>query len=170
LRNVIYSTAASLHKKYPGTVVNYLDGSFPFFNKFRLLPHRDHSDGRRIDLSFQYDNTDGTIRNDVPSFIGYGICEEPRTDEENRPKYCAMTGHWQYDILSEIVPQGNKVGFVFDQERNSYFFKKLTDNPGVALIFIEPHLKTRLSLTSEKIRYHGCRAVRHDDHVHVAIR
>lgn len=36
-------------------------------------------------------------------------------------------------------------------------------------IFIEPHLKQRLHLTNKKIRYHGCHAVRHDDHLHIQI-
>jgi hypothetical protein len=40
----------------------------------------------------------------------------------------------------------------------------------IGKIFIEPHLKTRLKLTSDKIRFHGCQAVRHDDHIHVQLR
>ena len=36
-------------------------------------------------------------------------------------------------------------------------------------IFIEQHLKTRMKLNNSKIRFHGCRAVRHDDHVHLQI-
>ncbi len=34
----------------------------------------------------------------------------------------------------------------------------------------KPHLKTRLKLSSAKIRFHGCQAVRHDDHIHVQLR
>jgi len=37
-------------------------------------------------------------------------------------------------------------------------------------IFIEPHLVKRLKLASNKIRFQGCRAVRHDDHLHVQLR
>jgi murein endopeptidase len=37
-------------------------------------------------------------------------------------------------------------------------------------IFIEPHLKSRLGLTNSKIRYHGCGAVRHDDHIHIQVK
>ncbi|MFT5619364.1 MAG: hypothetical protein ACI85I_002607, partial [Arenicella sp.] len=37
-------------------------------------------------------------------------------------------------------------------------------------VFIEPHLKTRLGLENySKIRFHGCQAVRHDDHIHVQL-
>lgn len=41
------------------------------------------------------------------------------------------------------------------------------ERPVIGKLFIEPHLKTRLKLTSNKIRFHGCQAVRHDDHMHV---
>ena len=33
-------------------------------------------------------------------------------------------------------------------------------------IFIEPHLKNRLKIGNNRIRFHGCKAVRHDDHIH----
>ena len=35
-------------------------------------------------------------------------------------------------------------------------------------LLLEPHLKTRLKLEKyDKIRFQGCRAARHDDHIHV---
>ena len=37
-------------------------------------------------------------------------------------------------------------------------------------IFLEPHLKDRFGLQSPKVRFAGCRAARHDDHLHVQIR
>lgn len=38
-------------------------------------------------------------------------------------------------------------------------------------LFLEPHLKKRWQLEAyDKIRLHGCRAVRHDDHLHVQIK
>lgn len=40
----------------------------------------------------------------------------------------------------------------------------------VGKLFIEPHLKTRLNLTSKKVRFHGCKAVRHDDHIHFQLK
>jgi murein endopeptidase len=45
----------------------------------------------------------------------------------------------------------------------------LASEKSIGKIFIEPHLKTRLKLTTPKIRFHGCRAVRHDDHIHVQL-
>ena len=43
-------------------------------------------------------------------------------------------------------------------------------NNYIEKVFIEPHLKTRLNLTSNKIRFHGCQAVRHDDHIHLQVK
>ena len=37
-------------------------------------------------------------------------------------------------------------------------------------VFIEPHLKKRLKLNHSKIRFQGCKAVRHDDHIHFQIK
>ncbi|GGB13796.1 hypothetical protein GCM10011511_41900 [Puia dinghuensis] len=34
---------------------------------------------------------------------------------------------------------------------------------------VPQHLKARLGLNYDKIRYHGCHAVRHDDHIHVQL-
>jgi hypothetical protein len=43
-------------------------------------------------------------------------------------------------------------------------------DPSIEKVFIEPHLKNRLQLTSPKVRFQGCHAARHDDHVHVQVR
>ena len=58
----------------------------------------------------------------------------------------------------------------------SYWLKKRWNgrqqiqNKAIKKIFIEPHLKTRWGLKNyQKIRYHGCHAVRHDDHIHVQL-
>ncbi len=40
---------------------------------------------------------------------------------------------------------------------------------GVRKILLEPHLAARLGATGPLVRFQGCRAARHDDHVHVDI-
>jgi hypothetical protein len=68
--------ANEVSNEFPGTVLNYLDTGFPFIVKFPLPPHLSHNDGKKADLSFLYlDSKNGSITNEVPSFIGYGICE-----------------------------------------------------------------------------------------------
>ena len=168
LREITYKVAAAMHAKYPGIAINYLDANFPFLDKFPLLPHLSHNDGKKLDLSFQYnDSYTGKATNDIPSFIGYGICEEPRDEEENKPEYCDEKGYWQYSILRSFVPQKNKTTFTFDSQRTRDLVNSFAFHDGLSKIFIEPHLRSRLKLTSSKIRFHGCQAVRHDDHIHV---
>lgn len=36
----------------------------------------------------------------------------------------------------------------------------------VKKILIEPHILERLNIQHPKIRFQGCRAARHDDHIH----
>jgi energy-coupling factor transporter transmembrane protein EcfT len=171
LREITYKVAESMNNKYPGTTINYLDANFPFINKFPLLPHLSHNDGKKLDLSFQYnDSQTGQMTNDIPSFIGYGICEEPKEGEENKPEECDKKGYWQYNLLRDIVSQDNKDKFTFDNMRTKELVNSFASDDGLGKIFIEPHLKTRLGLTSNKIRFHGCQAVRHDDHIHVQLK
>lgn len=37
---------------------------------------------------------------------------------------------------------------------------------GAVKILIEPHIPARLGVSSRAIRFQGCRAARHDDHIH----
>jgi hypothetical protein len=171
LRNIALGVSLNLNKKYPDTKVNYLDANFPFIDHFPLLPHLSHNDGKKLDLSFQYRNTDnGKITTKVPSFIGYGICEEPRKGEENTADYCSQQGYWQYSLLRNTIPQNNKGKFEFDEALTKELVQSFSSYDGIGKIFIEPHLKTRLGLTNSKIVFHGCHAVRHDDHIHVQLR
>ena len=48
----------------------------------------------------------------------------------------------------------------------------LTDGQqfGVERVFIEPYLAARLGVASPVLGFQGCRAARHDDHIHVQIK
>lgn len=171
LKHTAFEVANQMNKKFPGTTINYLDANFPFIEKFPLLPHLSHNDGKKLDISFCYFNTKtGKATNECPSFIGYGICEEPRPDEKNTANFCADKGYWQYSLLTKIISQDRKRYFIFDSNKTRALINLFTTSPTIGKIFIEPHLKTRLNLTSDKIRFHGCQAVRHDDHIHVQIK
>jgi hypothetical protein len=171
LKESVFSVAQQLNKKYPGTVINYLDAGFPFMDGFPLAPHLSHDDGRKLDLSFLYiDAATGKQTSDVPSFIGYGICETPEPGEINMPSICDKKGYWQYNILPALVSQTPKDQFRFDSERTKAVVRLLTEQPSVGKIFIEPHLASRFGVNSSKIRFHGCQAVRHDDHIHVQLK
>ena len=170
LRQTTLEVAREMNRKYPGTVINYLDANFPFINDFPLVPHLSHNDGKKLDIAFCYiENKTGMPTNDVPSFIGYGICEEPRAKEVNTANFCASRGSWQYSFMKKIIPQGNKSNFTFDSSRTRELVNLFASKPEIGKIFIEPHLKTRMKLANNKIRFHGCQAVRHDDHIHVQL-
>jgi energy-coupling factor transporter transmembrane protein EcfT len=171
LRETILQASFKIAKKHPGSMVNYLDANFPFIDKFPLLPHLSHNDGRKLDLAFMYRDTEsGEITSAHPSFIGYGICEEPYAGELNMPEVCERKGFEQYSFLKLVVPQNEKKHYIFDDVRTRALVQTLTDFNTIGKIFIEPHLRQRLKLTSAKIRYHGCQAVRHDDHIHIQLK
>jgi len=156
--------------KYPNSEIRYLDANFPFLDEFPLLPHLSHDDGKKLDIALFYNDTKTKIPvNDAPSIIGYGVFEKPKKGEVNTAKRCMAQGKWQYSILEKIIPQHKKEDFVFDQKRTKYFIQLLTHHSSVQKIFIEPHLKTRMRLKNSKIRFHGCHAVRHDDHIHFQV-
>jgi hypothetical protein len=170
LKEIAQQTATVMNREFPGTELNYLDASFPFINKFPLFPHLSHNDGKKLDLSFCYiDRKSGDAMNKTPSFLGYGICEEPRDGEKDQPLFCSQQGYWEYSLMRKIVPQGNKKNFLFDSVRTRALVVHFITEPAIGKLFIEPHLKIRLGLNYDKIRYHGCHAVRHDDHIHVQL-
>lgn len=171
LKQATFDVARQMNLKYPGTIINYLEANFPFIDGFPLLPHLSHSDGKKLDLSFHYlDKATGKITNEVPSWIGYGVCEGPRDGEYDRPAECEHKGYWQYSLMSRTLPQEKKEVFPFDAQRTRDLVNYFAAHKSIGVILIEPHLRTRLNLTSPKMRLHGCNAVRHDDHVHVQLR
>jgi hypothetical protein len=171
LEQAIFDVSERMNEVFPGIVLNYLDASFPFIDGFPLPPHLSHNDGKKLDISFVYlDKLTGQRTNEIPSFIGYGICEGPVEGEENMPKVCDQKGNWQYSMLPKIVGQSSKEKFQFDSKAVKTLVELIADEKAIRKIFIEPHLKTRLGLTSPKIRFHGCQAVRHDDHIHIQLR
>jgi hypothetical protein len=171
LKQTAFEVAIQMNNKFPGTTVNYLDANFPFIDRFPLIPHLSHNDGKKLDISFCYLNTKtGKQTNECPSFIGYGICEEPNNQEQNTAFFCSEKGYWQYSFLTKVIPQGNKKDFTFDSDKTRELVNLFANQQSIGKIFIEPHLKTRLNLNSNKIRFHGCQAVRHDDHIHIQLR
>jgi hypothetical protein len=149
-------------------VVQYLDANFPFIDGFPLIPHLSHNDGNKLDLALRYKYKDeGFSCNKTPSLFGYGIYEGPTSEEIDQTAICKQT-RWQYDITKYIGFQLHD-DLTFDEDETKRLLKLLTKTD-ISKIFIEPHLKQRMGLTSEKIRFHGCHAVRHDDHVHIEMR
>ena len=68
--------------------INYLDANFPFINKFPLLPHLSHNDGKKLDLSLIYEESNGKISKNQKSVSGYGVFEEPENMKYSQASKC----------------------------------------------------------------------------------
>lgn len=168
LNKILKDIGRQFNQKHPNIKVIYLDANFPFFDGFPLLPHLSHNDGKKIDLSFVYTDERGDLTNKKPSNSGYGVFEEPKNNEINTTNICKEKGYWQYDF-TKYLTLGKNNNLTFTSSANKYLIDIILQQRQVQKIFIEPHLKDRLFLTNSKIRFHGCRAVRHDDHIHFQI-
>lgn len=146
--------------------ITYLDANFPFFDGFPLLPHLSHNDGKKIDISFMYKTKDGKETNGKPAVSGYGAFVKIKSITSES---CLDKGYWQYDY-TKYFTFGTITNLEFDNDRTKVLIEKLLSQPKTQKIFIEPYLKLQMGLVQyDKIRFHGCGAVRHDDHIHLQI-
>lgn len=162
--------ARDMDAQLPPTIIGYLDAGFPFFDWFPMLPHLSHSDAKRIDLSFFYVDGAGIYQPlKTPSPVGYWAFIDPVQDEpqpcQGRRDIASLRWNmaWFQPLLSQMQP---------DFVRTRFMLRWLTDEGpryGVRRILLEPHLKQRFMPVSNIVRFQGCRAARHDDHVHIDI-
>ena len=148
--------------------LNVLDANFPFIDGFPLLPHRSHNDGRKVDLSLVYETSDGQISQEVKSRSGYGVFEEPKGKEPKQYEICKGKGNFYYDLAKYLKLGKVNKDLVFSEKGTRILINTLTSSD-IGKLFVEPHLKQRLGLSHPKIRFHGCKATRHDDHIHIQL-
>lgn len=169
LKTLLINTAENIYDDV-GVVTYYLDANFPFINKFPLLPHLSHNNGKKVDLAFYYTKPNSTVqKHGSPSPIGYGVGIVPTSTEINTAAYCTSKGYWKYTIIDKIMSPFKKSDYTFDEEKTRLLVARLANNDNIEKIFIEPFLVKRFKLNSSKIRFHGCRAVSHADHIHLQI-
>lgn len=168
LNELLQQTALKLKNKKVN--IHYLDANFPFINNFPLLPHLSHNDGRKLDLSLVYQTNKGIVSDKQKSNSGYGIFEEPLKNETNQSLLCKKNGYKQYDYPKYITFGSINQNLIFSEKGTKDLINSLLLNNNLEKLFIEPHLKQRLNLSDSRIRYHGCKAVRHDDHIHIQIK
>lgn len=170
-RNILSSVENKFYEKYPNSNIYYLDANFPFWDGFPLLPHLSHNDGEKLDLALFYiDTVNSENINDNPSYFGYGTYVEPNAGETNTTLRCKESGYWQYDLTGKIFPAKRDTNLIFDKQRTKTLIDILSNEKDIRKIFIEPHLKDRMQLNgNNKVKFHGCHAVRHDDHIHVQL-
>ena len=103
-----------------------------------------------------------TTHSETPSPIGYWGFSQPR---EGDPQPCAARAglhRWNMTWLQPLLPATE-----LDARHTAALVQALARSPAVSRIFLEPHLRRRLALDHPKIRFQGCAAARHDDHIHV---
>ena len=170
-KGMLDAMAADLARQYPGLVVAYLDTGFPFFDGFPLPPHLSHHDGRRIDLAYLYKDGAGTsLALTAPSPVGYwGFVAAPAGEASPcDDKIRWLTFRWDMGWFQALVCDD----LVLDEERTAAMLRWLTERgpaQGVEKVLLEPHVARRLQVSSPLIRFQGCRAARHDDHIHVEV-
>lgn len=171
VRNLAKALAAHMDQQFPGTVTVALDANFPFMNGFPLLPHLSHADGKKLDFAYYYKDAAGTFLNGVTrSPIGYFAFEEPGPGDELpcEGRHDWLTTRWDFNALQPLFP-----AYRIEEQRTSAAIGWLTSEGvtrfGLQKIFIEPHLKNALGITDNHIRFQGCRAARHDDHIHIQV-
>lgn len=167
VNKLLLKTAKKVNSR--GIKIIYLDANFPFMDGFPLLPHLSHHDGRKLDLALVYENKNGEIVPAKKSRTGYGIYEGPQAAEVDQTQKCKQGGYYQYDYSKYFSLGAVNHGLIYSNKGTKILVEALLENSEIQKIFVEPHLKSRLRLMDSRIRFHGCRAVRHDDHIHLQI-
>ncbi len=155
-------------KQFPGSRIAYLDASFPFFDGFPLLPHLSHDDGLKVDLAFFYLDGDRRPRPEGGAWpLGYWAYSGPLSGEAQpcRADQSWLSLRWDMTWLQPLFQD-----LSLDRNRTRALIELLLKQPEARRIFLEPHLTARLGLKSQRIRFQGCRAARHDDHLHIGFR
>jgi hypothetical protein len=154
---VVRDAQAAVEAAFGPSPVTWLDASGPL--NLPLWPHRSHKDGRQVDLSLYYETLDGEpIR--PPVWSGYFAYEPPRSGERQP---CGA-GSRPMDLGD---PRDDR-NWRWDEARTTALVQALIDDARVRRIFVEPHLADRMGLAGHpKVRFAGCNAARHDDHIHI---
>lgn len=165
MAQVARDAADEMAVQFPGTVTLALDGNLPFLDGFPLIPHLSHDDGEKLDIAFYY-QTDGHYRaGHTRSPVGYFAFEGLRGGawDATCPPVRA-TLRWDLRGLQSLWSDAK-----LDRARTAALLGLLAGDGRVSKIFVEPVLQRDLGLTDEKIRFQGCRAARHDDHIHIQL-
>jgi hypothetical protein len=170
LRSALIDASERMQAKYPGVVIRYMDACFPLIDGYPLEPHFSHRDGRKVDLAFFWRRKgDHSLYAGTPSPIGYGVCIAPVQGEYDYNKDCEGKGYWYISLDKKIAELFFRpADFVADEDMSSTMVRILAEDVRINKMLLQTHLEKRWGLAGyDKIRQQGCRAARHDDHVHV---
>ena len=160
MRAAALEIADGVAGRVPNGSVAYLDGGFPFAGP-PLLPHLSHGDGRKLDLALVFEGDTGV----GGSPIGYFGYIQPGSSRAAACPERWWDLRWDFDWA-----QGILVDEALDEDRTRSLLRAAVAHPAVGKVLLEPHLQRRLGVTSPKLRFQGCHAARHDDHMHIQLR
>lgn len=162
---LIGALGGEVTQRFPGSRVTTLEGNFPFIDGFPSR-HLSHRDGKKVDVAYFYGSSEesASIAHGSPSWLGYFVYEQPSQED---PLPCAERWtplRWNFEWFQPQPPKWR-----LDEQRTAWMLTWLKSRPHVSRIFIEPHLAQRLGVAGGKVRFQGCQAARHDDHIHIEI-
>lgn len=160
--------ARSVDRAHPGTLTLTLDAGFPFLDGFPMLPHLSHDDGEKLDLAFFYRDDEGVYRRGaLPSPVGYwGFEPGPVSDCE---AVAGLTLRWDMGWFQPFVNESLRADDDRMRTALGWLLERRSER-GIGKILLEPHLKARWAPGADIVRFQGCRAARHDDHLHLQLR
>ncbi len=165
-RDALLAAGEALAARYPGEVLRYMDGSGEDGIK-PFPPHFSHGDGRQVDLALYFETLDGKPMGRLPdtrSWGGWWPSEPPRPGAVN---LCPDGPNGRQGRAWKPDPPADR-NWRLDEARTKALVQILIADPRVKRILIEPHLERRFGLEGHpKLRFAGCKAARHDDHLHV---
>lgn len=167
LLEIAVALAQAVDERSPGARTRALDGSFPFLDGVPLPPHLSHDDGEKLDFAFFYLRNGEAANGVLASPVGYWRFEQPRDGD---PQPCGAGG-WRWNM--EWFEPFTRRDLALDEATTRHALQWLASEGarrGVGKVFVEPHLARRLGVRGAVIRFQGCRAARHDDHIHVQLR
>jgi hypothetical protein len=160
-RDALIDAADAMRARYPGEVLRFMDasgadGTRPF------PPHLSHGDGRQIDLALYYTDVEGRPLDHFPKTdSGFWPAEPPRAGEQ------IACPNGREGRAEKPDPPADRA-WRLDEARTRALVETLIADRRVRRILIEPHLERRFGLWGHpKLRFAGCQAARHDDHIHV---
>jgi len=163
VRDRLVEAARALSARYPDDRLWFMDASGADGVK-PFPPHFSHGDGRQIDLGLYYLDRNGRPMRDFPDTSKHGglwPAEPPRRGEQ----IACPAG--RSGIAFKPDPPADRP-WRLDEDRTKALVEILIADPAVRRVLIEPHLERRFGLWGHpKLRFAGCQAARHDDHIHV---
>ena len=158
-RAALVAIADRFVRRHPDSVVLFMDASGASGKK-PFAPHLSHGDGREVDLAVFYRTPAGLALTRPPTLNGYSAYEPPRPGD---PVAC-KAGQRPGDRGDPPASRGWRL----DDGRTRDLVALLSADARVRRVLIEPHLKHRFGMDRDiRLRFAGCWAARHDDHIHV---